>query len=383
MENNNPDPHDPAPPAPAQAQGPRPIQRQNQRNPRPPAQTGLTRARDNLINNDRIISFGLTTRTYPRSVKLSESILTELVGIYAILFQSMWNQGFNSIVTGITSANMPRQCEAYARCYIHTFLCDLYSSNREVAQKESPSIFLAAYSQEMPRTGHHYDPFLRQMFNIFHPVLCDKCLEETLYYIDFNLDMSRKYDNWFNIPDVASDDDLTTSRAFAIIDTLNRSKTVSTSALQFGTKRGNGAILIDFYPRDKDAKEYAATWLNMDNNYIDDALVIMYILGTDLTDKRLGPTFETDKVPDKKVRDEFKPPFHAEFIEVEDLEGYGLNAYHENEKGDRVKKYSDAREQKAEYVQMYSRTWFFYRKKVLQTLTPADRFNAFKQIVEG
>merc|ERR1712087_268048 len=167
------------------------------------------------------------------------------------------------------------------------------------------------------------------------------------------------------------------------MDTLNRSKSVNTGALQFGIKRGSCAALVDFYPRGDDDKAYGAIWLNEDNNYNDDALTIMFVMSRDLSTARLGPTFKSDKTPDEATRDLMTRPFHSEFTLVEDDDEFGLHPYFIDGRGERVDAYENARNQEAEYVRMYKRTWWFYRKKVLQTMTTTDRFTAFKQIVEG
>jgi hypothetical protein len=335
-----------------------------------------------LINNNRITSFGNETRNYPRLIDLNVAFFNEIVTLFTLLFQAMWNQGFNSIVTGINAAAIQGQAADYARCYVHFFLCDLYSSIREVAMKESPTIFLGSYQAEMPRTGFNYDSFTQKLFNILHPMLCDKALEETLYYIDFHLDFDAEHDNYFGLDNVNANV-ITLNRMFAIVDTLNRSKSVSTGALQFGTKRGSCAALVDFYPRGDDDKEYGAIWLNEDNNYTDDALTLMYIVSRDLSISRMGPTFNSTKTPNEDTRNLMTRPFNSEFTLVEDSDAYGLNPYFVDGRGERVDTYEEARNQEAEYVHMYSRTWWFYRKKVLQTMTTTDRYTAFKLIVEG
>lgn len=294
----------------------------------------------------------------------------------------MWNSGFNSIITNVAQAGIQNQCESYAKNYIHNFLIDLYSAIRQVALNQAPDIAGQCYDAEIGRTGHKYDPFLRGLFNLMHPVLCNNALEESLVFINMNYDRTRQHNNWFNLADIA-EHDLDMSRTFAIFDTLDRSKQVTMSSLQFGTTRGSGAALIDFYPRVGD-KTHAFTWLNMDNNYNDNDLTLMYIVAQDLFEQRFGPRYVFNDQRTEGDRDDLEPPFYAEIIVNEDDPvPNAMRPYHVNQRGDEVESYADARTQAVEVVTMYSRTVFFYRKLVLQTINPLDRYNAFKQIVEG
>jgi hypothetical protein len=358
---------------------PRPDQNQARR---PPAPTGLDHARDLLMNTDRVILFGQYTRNFGRARTLAQAFTTSVCDIYATLFRSMWNCGFSSIVPNIQAANIRNQCTIYARNYVHNLLIDTYNDVREVALKENPDIALAHYLPVIGKTGHKYDAFARELFNLLHPVTCNNALEETLVYVDFNIDTTRDHGNWFNLADVA-DGDLTQDYTYAIFDTLDRAKTVTMSNVQFGTARGSGASLIDFYPRDNNAKAEAYTWLNMDNNYNDKQLTVMYIIAQDLFTDRFGPRFEHDLVATPEDRNLLEPPFYAEIIfnEDETLTNQ-LRAFHVNSDGREVQNYEQARTQEVEVIPMYRRTHFMYRKKVLQEINEINRYQAFKIIVE-
>jgi hypothetical protein len=357
---------------------PRPVPMPLAKSDRTPHQLPIGKIRDSLTIQGRLTSIERNPRGSVQTAVINPAVYASICENYVPLFHSYWNQGFSQLEQS-QPAQAEQKIEIYAKNYLHSFLIDLYSSvRRSVSSKDIPT-FIDHFDEDIGTTGNRYDSFLTALFPMLHPVQQSGSLEESLHIWTFDLDKTRPHDNWFNIPNVRAGD-LTFSRQRGVISVLERAKDIELYSPPIGTSLGCGSTLLDFYPLA--APTMAVSWLNQDNNYPDTNLVIMFIINTSFSELKLGPRYTTLIFPTPQLRDQEEPPFPSGVIEIEDTTHPNwLHAYHVGVNKERVDTYAAAREQQVEVINGYSRTFWYYRKVVIDHSDPFIRLNSFKQLV--
>jgi hypothetical protein len=307
---SGPTPSAPAPPAPAPRPAPMPKSG-------PSVDSGNTgRARDVLNNAGRIDNFKTIPRLACETIQFANPFITRLTELAEFLIRQVWNQGANSIdplAAGAAAANA--QISRLARNFVHHWFIDLYVGIRNSVQSLDPAIHLVNFNTELGSTGQGYPPLFSTLYSMLMPTVSNRATAEVCYIPTWDFDSARAHSNWFNIPNMAAND-VSARRFGALIDVFKRSKSVNITQLKVGTKFGSGAIFLDFWPIGN--INHANSWLYMDNNFNDMDLTVMYIIGCDIFDQRLGPHHTFLPTHDQNIRDAYALPYIAGFTETED-----------------------------------------------------------------
>jgi len=371
-----------APPAASRTPVPTPVTRNsNTSAPRVQA-NAITKCRDTLMKDFRIIGTETNVRSTVRTIEVSEGFKTNLIDLYAFAFRSLWNCGFNNI-DPVQATNANAQCALLARNYIHAWFIELYASTRSAVQKKDSTVFVAQFQANLGSSGLKFDTFLNKLFAMMHPVQCNNSLEETLFVYTFDVDTTRQYGNIFNLPNVTTND-LTVRRQNQIIDTLTRTKQVPMSLPATGTSLGSAATLLEFYPAEQNNKTEALSWLNQTDNFNDTDVAAMYIIGTDIPAHRLAPQYDYESFIEDE-RNASVCPFESanERIINNETPAEHVRGFHVDRNNNEVATYADAADQSGEVSRIYSRNIFCYRKKHLDHIENRTREIEFIKIVKS
>ncbi|GAB2298335.1 hypothetical protein Dimus_032403 [Dionaea muscipula] len=222
---------------------------------------------------------------HPRYVLLNLQLLFDsLVNLYAPLFQTHWAR-FKRFANQFPVADGVNAWTHLTRCYISTWILDLYCSNREAVRKISTLSFSWHYETEVPWFSWdcEYDEFLALVIASIRPTHIKGTMEDTLYIPLLREEPvcdDEKNNNPFQLQGWVFDCDL----FHGLVDIMKETRAWKMSNTVVKDTLGSPCWLFDWH-----ADYQVCAWFPSEGNFNMKDVTIAYIIGVACS-PNLGPS---------------------------------------------------------------------------------------------